>query len=65
MRVPRLRGNFMDTLRLYLQAGAGGAGHPKYGGLGGPGGNIYIQASKSESGYTGREQNPVSKVITF
>uniref|UniRef100_A0A2P2I513 GTP-binding protein 10 homolog n=1 Tax=Hirondellea gigas TaxID=1518452 RepID=A0A2P2I513_9CRUS len=42
--IPRFRNYFIDTLRLYLKGGPGGAGHPKYGGLGGSGGNIYIEA---------------------
>lgn len=44
MKWPKVRGNFVDTLRLYLRGGPGGAGHPKYGGIGGQGGNIYFEA---------------------
>lgn len=35
---------FIDTLRLYLTAGNGGNGLPKYGGIGGRGGDIVFQA---------------------
>lgn len=37
---------FIDSLRLYLKAGAGGMGYPKYGGVGGAGGDIYIVAKE-------------------
>lgn len=46
MKFPKVRGNFVDTLRLYVKGGSGGAGHPKYGGLGGTGGNIYVEGKK-------------------
>ncbi|KAL1137950.1 hypothetical protein AAG570_009645 [Ranatra chinensis] len=32
----------MDSLRLLVKGGAGGMGFPKYGGLGGPGGNVCV-----------------------
>ncbi|KAL5006952.1 hypothetical protein ScPMuIL_015758 [Solemya velum] len=40
---------FIDTLRIHVRAGAGGQGYPKYGGVGGNGGNIYLVANKSFS----------------
>lgn len=45
-KLPRkyLRSNFIDTLRLHVRGGTGGAGLPRYGGLGGAGGNVYIIA---------------------
>lgn len=46
MKIPKVRGNFVDTVRLYLRGGPGGAGHPKFGGIGGQGGNVYLEASK-------------------
>lgn len=40
--------NFIDSLRIHVQGGAGGMGHPKYGGIGGRGGNVYIEALKGK-----------------
>ncbi|XP_073969973.1 GTP-binding protein 10 isoform X2 [Rhodnius prolixus] len=40
---------FIDSLRLYLKAGAGGMGYPKYGGVGGAGGDIYIVAKEGST----------------
>lgn len=46
MQQPRryLRSTFIDTLRLYVKGGTGGAGLSRYGGLGGIGGSVYIVA---------------------
>ncbi|XP_043461303.1 GTP-binding protein 10 homolog [Leptopilina heterotoma] len=41
-----LRTGFLDNLRIHVKAGHGGSGLPKYGGKGGRGGNVFIQASK-------------------
>ena len=37
--------NWIDSLRVHVKAGHGGNGHPKYGGIGGKGGDIIVQAS--------------------
>lgn len=37
---------FCDTVRLKVQGGAGGPGLPKYGGVGGKGGDVYIVGSR-------------------
>lgn len=36
---------FMDRLRLNIHAGSGGTGYPRYGGIGGSGGSVYLKAS--------------------
>lgn len=43
-QLPRkyLRTKFIDTLRLQVRGGTGGAGLPRYGGIGGAGGNVYV-----------------------
>lgn len=45
-KLPRkyLRSRFIDTLRLHVRGGTGGAGLPHYGGIGGAGGNVYVIA---------------------
>uniref|UniRef100_A0A1B6CW52 OBG-type G domain-containing protein n=2 Tax=Clastoptera arizonana TaxID=38151 RepID=A0A1B6CW52_9HEMI len=40
------KSKFLDCLRLHVKGGAGGMGFPKYGGIGGAGGNIYIEAKE-------------------
>jgi len=42
-----LRSVFLDTLRLHVTGGRGGAGLPHYGGLGGAGGNVYFVAKEN------------------
>ena len=37
---------FFDSLRIYVRGGAGGQGLPRYGGIGGKGGDVIIRASK-------------------
>ncbi|KAL0112054.1 hypothetical protein PUN28_013346 [Cardiocondyla obscurior] len=44
-----LRSKFVDTLRLHVRAGTGGAGLSRYGGLGGAGGNIYVVAKDGQT----------------
>lgn len=38
------RSRFIDTLHLHVRGGTGGAGLPRYGGIGGAGGNVYLVA---------------------
>ena len=37
---------FFDSLRILVRAGAGGNGLPKYGGIGGKGGDVYVEGVK-------------------
>ncbi|ESO88010.1 hypothetical protein LOTGIDRAFT_193870 [Lottia gigantea] len=43
------KNTFIDSLRVYVRGGAGGQGHPRFGGIGGDGGNVVIRASKNTS----------------
>ncbi|XP_067418337.1 GTP-binding protein 10 [Emydura macquarii macquarii] len=45
---PLLRqyGNFMDNLRIYVKGGPGGMGHPRLGGEGGRGGDVWLVAKE-------------------
>ena len=40
------RRHFIDVLRLYVMGGTGGNGLPRYGGIGGRGGNVYVVAKE-------------------
>lgn len=44
-----LRGAFIDSLRLHVRGGAGGMGLPRYGGVGGRGGHVYLVAKEGET----------------
>ncbi|XP_055593048.1 GTP-binding protein 10 homolog [Uranotaenia lowii] len=44
-----LRGRFIDSLRLSVRGGHGGNGLPKYGGVGGQGGAVYLVAKEGKS----------------
>lgn len=52
IRVPitmkRMKRGFLDSLRLYLRGGSGGMGYPRFGGVGGNGGNIYVEAKEGK-----------------
>lgn len=41
-----LRSSFIDKLNLHVRGGAGGSGLPRYGGIGGTGGNVYVVAKE-------------------
>ncbi|XP_046993741.1 GTP-binding protein 10 homolog [Schistocerca americana] len=41
-----LRGKFIDSLRIHVKGGSGGNGLPKYGGVGGKGGDVYAVAKE-------------------
>lgn len=42
----RMKRGFLDSLRLYVRGGSGGMGYPRFGGVGGNGGNIYVEAKE-------------------
>ncbi|KAF7994778.1 hypothetical protein HCN44_004250 [Aphidius gifuensis] len=44
-----LRRGFLDSFTLQVKAGTGGCGLPKYGGIGGRGGNIYVVGTEGAS----------------
>lgn len=39
-------GKFMDDLRIYVKGGTGGMGHPRLGGQGGRGGDVWLVAEE-------------------
>ncbi|XP_068223417.1 GTP-binding protein 10 homolog isoform X2 [Palaemon carinicauda] len=42
-------GRFMDSLRLTVRGGSGGMGYPKFGGVGGKGGDVYVEAVEGQT----------------
>ncbi|KAB7500369.1 GTP-binding protein 10 [Armadillidium nasatum] len=40
--------NLIDAIRLYVKAGSGGNGHPKFGGIGGRGGDVFVEGVKNQ-----------------
>lgn len=44
----RMKRGFLDSLRLYVRGGSGGMGYPRFGGVGGNGGNIYVEAKEGK-----------------
>lgn len=42
----RIRRGFIDTLRLHVRGGAGGNGLPRLGGVGGRGGDVYVEGKE-------------------
>lgn len=43
-----MKRGFLDSLRLYVKGGSGGMGYPRFGGVGGNGGNIYVEAKEGK-----------------
>ncbi|XP_071811604.1 GTP-binding protein 10-like [Apostichopus japonicus] len=41
----KVKNQFIDKLRIYAKGGSGGQGLPSYGGVGGKGGNVYVESS--------------------
>jgi GTPase involved in cell partitioning and DNA repair len=44
--VRKKKQHFIDSLRIHVQGGAGGMGHPKFGGVGGRGGRVFVEAKE-------------------
>ncbi|XP_069186632.1 GTP-binding protein 10 homolog [Procambarus clarkii] len=42
----KLSRKFIDTLRVHVKGGSGGLGFPRLGGVGGKGGDVYVEACK-------------------
>ncbi|XP_066999815.2 GTP-binding protein 10 homolog isoform X2 [Anabrus simplex] len=54
-KAPRkFRRGFIDSLRLHVRGGAGGNGLPRYGGIGGKGGDIYVEAKEGDLNVDGK-----------
>uniref|UniRef100_A0A0N7Z9X0 Obg domain-containing protein n=1 Tax=Scylla olivacea TaxID=85551 RepID=A0A0N7Z9X0_SCYOL len=45
----RVRSKFVDVLRLHVRGGAGGMGLPRFGGVGGAGGDVYVEGKEGHS----------------
>lgn len=55
--------DFIDKLRIYARGGTGGQGYPTYGGIGGDGGNIYLEASSKMTFRKLRNKNPSKRFV--
>ncbi|MPC81864.1 hypothetical protein E2C01_076502 [Portunus trituberculatus] len=45
----RARTKFVDMLRLHVRGGPGGMGLPRLGGVGGKGGDVYVEGKEGEA----------------
>lgn len=61
--VPNKKKSFIDSLRIYARGGSGGQGLPKYGGVGGQGGNVVIVAKKDRSLANVRSRCPTRRFV--
>lgn len=57
-----LRGKFIDSLRIHVKGGGGGNGLPKYGGVGGKGGDVYAIAKEGISLKDVLKQHPTKRI---
>uniref|UniRef100_A0A0P4VUN5 Obg domain-containing protein n=1 Tax=Scylla olivacea TaxID=85551 RepID=A0A0P4VUN5_SCYOL len=48
-KMKRVRSKFVDVLRLHVRGGAGGMGLPRFGGVGGAGGDVYVEGKEGHS----------------
>lgn len=46
---PRRERQLVDKVRVYCRGGGGGQGRPRYGAMGGDGGNVLIKAKEGAS----------------
>lgn len=51
----------MDKVHAHIQAGTGGMGNVKFGGIGGKGGDVYMVATKGKCAYLG---NVIQRIKT-
>ncbi|KAK2156770.1 hypothetical protein LSH36_205g00015 [Paralvinella palmiformis] len=54
---------FLDKIRVYVRGGAGGQGHPKFGGQGGHGGNVYVVGDEKATLKKLIGQNPKKRFV--
>ncbi|XP_064613860.1 GTP-binding protein 10-like [Liolophura sinensis] len=54
---------FLDSMRIYVRGGSGGQGFPRYGGLGGKGGDVYVTAVKKRTLKHVHSANPSKRFI--
>uniref|UniRef100_A0A8D0C4C5 GTP-binding protein 10 n=1 Tax=Salvator merianae TaxID=96440 RepID=A0A8D0C4C5_SALMN len=59
----RKYGTFMDDLRIYVRGGPGGMGHPRLGGEGGNGGDVWLIAQKRMTLKRIKDKYPVRRFI--
>ncbi|GFT93135.1 GTP-binding protein 10, partial [Trichonephila clavipes] len=57
------RRKFFDSVRILARGGRGGNGLPKYGGIGGKGGDVYVQAKDSYSLSQLKKMYPTQRFI--
>lgn len=57
------RRTFIDSVRISARGGRGGNGLPKFGGVGGKGGDVYLEACESYSLAKLKMENPTKKFI--
>ena len=58
-----LKKRFFDQLRIYVRGGAGGQGFPKYGGVGGKGGDIILTCKRGATLKNIKDKNPKKRFI--
>ncbi|XP_034255092.1 GTP-binding protein 10 homolog [Thrips palmi] len=58
----KFRGSYMDKVHVNIQAGNGGMGNVKFGGIGGKGGDVYMMATKAKDLKTVIENFPERRI---
>ncbi|GFR14332.1 GTP-binding protein 10 [Trichonephila clavata] len=57
------RRKFFDSVRILARGGRGGNGLPKYGGIGGKGGDVYVEAKDSYTLSQLKKKYPTQRFI--
>ena len=57
------KSRFLDTLRIFVRAGPGGQGLPKFGGIGGKGGDVILEADDKIVLKVVKEINPTQRYV--
>ena len=55
------KSSFIDSLRIHVRGGAGGQGHPKFGGIGGKGGNVVLKTDSKIFLRDVKEKHPTKR----
>ncbi|CAL4185573.1 unnamed protein product [Meganyctiphanes norvegica] len=59
----KIKKNFIDALRIHVKGGHGGNGFPKFGGIGGKGGDIYVETVEKQTLAGTLSKNPEKRYI--
>ncbi|KAK8373366.1 hypothetical protein O3P69_008778 [Scylla paramamosain] len=64
-KMKRVRSKFVDVLRLHVRGGAGGMGLPRLGGVGGAGGDVYVEGKEDHFSPCSPSHRPLLTLLSL